>query len=306
MATVSAATPPAAPVVEESFEDAFAKMMREESGTAAPPPETPAPAPTAEAPAEPAPAEGETTELEGLTEEEKLAAANGGEPPAPEPTATATDDALARLADMLGERQRTQPQPQPQPQPVQPQSPYSAEEQATLTQFYNDFPDVAKALTIERRAEYQALTTHIFQQVGAYFAPRLALLEQLADRTVYTDLSQRVPDYDVTRDKVLAWVNTQPAYLQAAYNNVIQQGTVDEITDLFDRYRAATGTPAPTGGIAPAQGNRAPAAPKAPELSPAVRNAAERLAPVSSKRSAPTQQAPLDFDSAFDQFAKTG
>jgi hypothetical protein len=293
--------------VLQSFDDAFASAARDE-----PPAPDPAPAPTPDpAPAQPA-AGGTTKALESEIELPDPAA-----PPAPTPPPDeglkdgrmATDEALTRLADMMAQR-TAQPQQPQQPQQRQPQPPpslFSPDEQSVVNQFYTDYPDVARAVAIERSAEYKALTSHIFGQIGAYLAPHLALLGQLADRTVYSDIATKVPDYNDLRDKLLDWVGTQPAYLQAAYNSVIQQGTVEEITDLFDRYRQASGQQAPSAQNAPAQGTRAaPPAAKAPELSPAAKQAAERLAPVTSKRSAPTSQTPVDFDAAFAEFAKAG
>ena len=304
-APVPAETPAVGvPLVEPlmSFDDAFKDFVKDEPTSSAPA--------LAAAAAASTPPTGDTPATEivepGAENLDPEAARVPDEDTTVAEQKNATEEALSRLADMMAQRQQPQ-QPAYQPPQQQPQSPYTAEQQSIVAKFYEDFPDVAQAASIERAAEYRALTQHIFTQVGAYFAPRLALLEQLADRTVYSDLTTRVSDYDTTRDKVVEWVKFQPAYLQGAYNSVIQQGTVDEISDLFDRYRAATGAaPAPAGGIAPAQGNRqvAPAAPKAPELSPAARQAAERLAPIASKRSAPTNQSPVDFDSAFEQFAK--
>ena len=289
---------PAVETPEANFDDAFANFLKDDA------PPAPAPAAT-EAPAE------IVSEIETPAPVEETPPEEAPDPETLRQPAENEQSAIERLADAIAARQQPQPHPQPQPQFQQPPvSPFSAEERTVLQQFYNDFPEVAKAAAIERRAEYQALTAHIFNQVGAYFGPRMALLEQLADTTAYQQLHTNVPDYDDTRDKVIDWVKTQPAYLQAAYNHVIANGTVDEIGDLFDRYRQATGatSPQPNAGIAPQPqaGRQAPqpSAVKAPELSPAAKQAAARLAPVTSKRSAPTQQSPLDFESAFDQFAK--
>ena len=301
----------------ESFEDMFDTLVREKpDGSATPPPaakvkegetqpatppaaEAAAPAPEAAAPAP------EVTEIEPPDPE------NPEPPPPPEnpEPAPPADDPIARLADMLAQRQQTtQQQPQPQPLP-QPTPAYSGEELAVLRQYAQDYPDVVKAEALIRRSEYRQLTQHIFQQVAEYLAPQLALLGQVADTTVYGQISQRVPDYDTLHDQVVNWVKTQPGYLQAGMNSVIQQGTVEEIADLFDRYRQATGvtSPNPNPEIAPqAQGGRQTPPPpaKAPELSPLAKQAAQRLAPVSGKRSAPTQAAPATYEDAFEQFAK--
>lgn len=285
---VNPETAAAAPVVDQKDTTA---AQEEPAATAQ---ETPAEEPETEI--EGAPAEGEETP----------------EPPPPPETKGAADDALARLADMLSQRDaQRQPQPQPQPQTQQPAPPpFNQEEVGVLNQYLQDYPDIARAESLMRRNEYNALTAHIFREVSAYFAPKLALLEQLADITAYGQIAQRVPNYDAMRDQVAAWVQTQPGYLQAGMNHVIQQGTAEEIADLFDRFSQATGAQAPAAaGLAPGAGGakpQVPAAKSAAELSPAAKQAVARLAPVNSKRSAPTQGAPQTFDAAFDSFAKAG
>lgn len=301
----------------DPFDSAFDTLTREDKtkgpqadvANPAPAPEAPAApepvAPVAEAVEPPAP---EEPPVEGAEGEEAPTELEEAEPEAPKPS---MDETLTRLADVLEQRRAAaaaQPQPQPQPQAPPPVSPFSQEDATFLQQYTNDFPDVARAESLIRRAEYNVLTQHIFQQVAGAFAPRLALLEQLADGAAYGALAQRVPNYDDQRDKVVEWVKTHPGYLQEGMNRVISQGTVDEIADLFGRYEQATGQQAPSAsGLAPAQpGAKVAPAAQVPELSPAAKQAAARLAPVSGKRSAPTQGAPLTFDAAFADFSKAG
>ncbi len=261
-----------------------------------------------------APAVGEKPAATAAAEETEIELPDPANPepepepePEPQPQPQTDNDALTRLADMLAQRQ---PQPQQQRQPA-PQPLFNAEDQNFLTQYMNDFPDVARAERLMRQAEYGMLATRIYNEVAAYFAPKLALLDQLADGYQMDTLVRQVPDYDTVRDKVVGWVKQQPAYLQTAYNHVIQAGTPDEIADLIGRYRQATGTAAPsaTSGDRTSNGGQQvqpPVPAKAPELSPQAKQAAQRLAPVSGKRSAPTQAAPQTFDDAFDAFAKAG
>ena len=121
------------------------------------------------------------------------------------------------------------------------------------------------------------------------------MLFRSSERTHLNDLHTSINDYDDVRDKVINWVGRQPAYLQAAYNHVIKQGTVDEVADLVNRYKLETGAPT----------RAAPASRKTEtELPTATKQAAAALAPVSSKRSAVIAgQDPNDFESAFASFA---
>jgi hypothetical protein len=167
---------------------------------------------------------------------------------------------------------------------------------SSIDAYVKDFPDVAKAEALIRRAEYKAVTGYIFAEVAREMQPIIKLVQTLSERTYLGDLQAAVPDYGSVRDKVIEWAQTQPGYLKTAYNQVIRSGSVEEVADLIKRYQVATGAPAPA----------APAAIAKPELAPAVKKAVAALAPVASKRSVVAPAEPTDFDGAFEQFAKVG
>lgn len=172
---------------------------------------------------------------------------------------------------------------------------YNDEEKAFLTKYDEDWSDVTKGEALKRRAEYRELATYIFSEVAKFMTPLRETTDALAERTFRADVKSAVPDYsDDLRQSVIDWTKTQPAYLQAAFNQVITEGTVDEVKDLIERYRQATGKAAPAaGGQKPARGN---------ELSDEAKKAAAQLAPVDSKRSG--VQAPSDpssFEDAWKQ-----
>ena len=234
----------------------------------------------------------QATELdEGLLDKTPPADEPEPEPdPAPAPT---NDDLLARFAQIVREQPPQPPQYQPAPPPP-PQAPlFTPDEQAELAAYEKDWPDVAKAEGLRRRAEYRQLLEYVFQQVGQ----RLAPLEQMtvggAERSHLNDLYTLIPDYDQVRDPVLNWIGQQPAYVKAAYQAVAQSGTPAEIADMVNRFRKETGARAPS----------VPTPPPAP--APAVRRAAAALAPVQSVRSGVTDSQPDDFDGAFAAFAKS-
>jgi hypothetical protein len=135
---------------------------------------------------------------------------------------------------------------------------------------------------------------YIFAEVSKELQPLMATVQELAARTQLGDLETAVPDYNNELvDKVTTWAKTQPAYLQPAYDQVIQRGSVEDVKHLVAQYRQATGdtvTPQPAA---------IPAA--APTLAPAVKRAAAALAPVKSIRSAPPSAGldPNNFDAAF-------
>lgn len=186
--------------------------------------------------------------------------------------------------------------------PEAPQEPelYTDDEKALLDEYRKDWPDVAKAEALTRRQEYHQLVNYIFQQVVAELTPVMQTVQTLAERVHFDDLTSRVEDYDTVREDVINWVETQPKYLQGAYNDVIQNGTAEEVADLIDRYRAETQAPTTTAAPTPL---------KEPELPAEAKKAAASLAPVSSKRSRVAQKDGVDkddFDGAFQLFARNG
>ena len=218
------------------------------------------------------------------------------EEPAPEPEPVlqqpSSEDILARFAQIVREQpapqQPVQPQAQERPQPA---PLFTPEEIKELEAYEKDWPDVAKAEALRRRAEYSQLISYVFQQVSQRLAPLEQQTAGVSTRSHLNDLYTLIPDYDQVRDPVLAWVDQQPAYIKNAYMQVAQQGTPAEVADLVGRYKQANGVQAPVA--------RAPAAP-----APQVRKAAAALAPVQSARSNVAETAPEDFDSAFAAFAK--
>lgn len=221
-------------------------------------------------------------------------------PPVEEPKLS-DEEILSRFADLVKNSPPQQAAPPPPPQQTQPQAQeqpqyYSPEDIEILKKYEEEWPDVAKAEALRRSAEYKQLVGYVFQEVAKEFSPLVEQLQSLATRTHLTDLQSTVPDYADVREKVIDWAQNQPPYLRAAYNHVIQQGTVDEVSDLIARFRTETQAVTP----APSQPRRA----KTPDLPPATKQAVAALAPVSSKRSAVVQGIDAaDFDSAFESFA---
>lgn len=293
------------PPVDDEFAAAFEDLtVKGDASDPAPaaPAEPVAEPPAAELSADPAADPGAAAAAPEAVEAPADAAPSGDAAAVPAPDAGAQpaapvdgDAILDRLSRLVAERQ-PEPAPAAAPEPA-PEAPpiYTSEEQAFLTEYDKDWSDVAKGEALKRRAEYQMLLQHVFSQVGQFLSPHLEKLEAVATNVHLGELKTRISDYDQVVDPVRSWVDQQPAYLQAAYNHVIQHGTADEVQDLVDRYRRET-------GVTPAA---APPAKKAPEPSEAAKQAAASLAPVKSQRTVVMQQDDSsDFDAAFDRFSK--
>lgn len=228
-----------------------------------------------------------------------------GDDTAPEGTDTAAaagtgEDILNRLAGLLKDQPAKEAPAQEEGTPDAPAAEddiYTPEELEVLKEYDKEWPEVSTAERLRRRAEYRDIMKYMFEQVAAAIAPIHDTVEQLAVRTQLEELTTANPDYEEIRDQVVEWVGTQPQYLQAAYKQVMKSGTVEEVTDLFNRYRDSTGAGKPA---AP----KKPGTPKA-EPSETAKKAAKSLAPVSTKRSTViVDNDPDDFDAAFKRFTE--
>ncbi len=275
------------PIVEtttpdEDFTAAFAQFNTDEPVVVPTPVTEPEPAPASTPEPEPAP--------EIAPEPEPAPEIT------PEPEAK-NDDLLERLAAIVNKQQApAAPEPAPEITPQADPELYTAAEKTFLAEYEKDWPDVARAEALRRRAEYRDLVNHVFSEVAKELGPVAQTLRTLSERAHLTDLRESVDDYDDVRDKVIDWVNNQPSYLQTAYKHVIQQGTPMEVADLVSRYKTETGISAPMPTPAPKMES---------ELPLATKQAVASLAPVSSKRSTVVTTPDLnDFDGAFAEAAK--
>lgn len=297
-----------------SYDDAFAAALAaggELPAAAAAEPAAAAPAEpaAAEAPAggDPAPVGGDPApagaEPAAAVEDTTAEAPAAAEPaPAAEPNAApapSADDIVKGLADLL----KQQPAPAAPTGPAAQEAPiYSAQDIQVLEEYEKNWPDVAQAEALRRKAEYHDLMKYVFQEVTSFVGPMADQLRAIQNNLHTGELKSLVPDYDPgLEEKVSSWVDQQPAYLQSGMKHVMQQGTSEEVADLIGRFRAATGASAPA---APVAAPAPAAAPKA-ELSKATKQAVASLAPVSGDRSVVSRgsEDPQDYDSAFAKYA---
>jgi hypothetical protein len=318
-------TTPDTPPIDE-FADAFASLQAAEHPAAKVETSVPAPAapatPVAETPAPVDPAApvvpvdpAVPVDPDALVEAVK-----------PAPAATEPPDLAAQLAAARAELAEARKAPvapvevakpapvveTPAPAPI-----YTADEQATLTKYQEDWPDVVKGEALTRRAEYQGLINHVFESLRPTIEALQESAQKNSSRTQYSDLVALVPDYQQVREPTLAWIETQPGFLKKAYQDVAANGSAQDVAHLIDRFKKET-------DYVPASGVGTTGAPVVPAVEPAA--AAARTVPpvraalpaaaaaaatslkvVKSSRSEPTTVPdPNDFDAAFAEFsAKT-
>lgn len=269
---------------------------KEATTTEAPPKET-VPAEVAPVAAvETPPAEKPETTPEGAKPAEEKPAVE----PSPELTA-----ALAKIAELEAAKPAAPAVTIPAPA-AEPDKPlYTAEEQAAISAYEKDWPEIKVAEQLVRRAEYNFLVDHIFTQITSRYDHLLEFAESVSTDTQYAKIVELVPDYPSVRDATLAWVDKQPAYLKDAYTKVVTSGSPNDVADLIGRFKKETNYQAPAAAI-PAASAATPAAPATGmlEATPAAKKAAAALTIVPSVRSEQVAGPdPNDFDSAFREFS---
>ena len=173
-------------------------------------------------------------------------------------------------------------------------------EKAALAQFEKDFPTEYAAMVAKFKAQDREINARVYKAVQAVLQevrPRLATVESTAQAEAvsrhFNTLRSAHADYDEVITKIPAWIKTLPSYAQVGAQAVYDGGTTEEVLALVTDYKKAVGTTA-----APASGGAAPAGGAAPS------SGAADLAPVSSRRSTPTQRgAPdkQDYNGAWEE-----
>lgn len=122
--------------------------------------------------------------------------------------------------------------------------------------------------------------------IEARISPLAETLQSSAAEKHITTITAAHPDAQTIMPEIEAWIAKQPDYLQAAYNNVLDNGSTAQVVKFLTDYKGATGKPAP-------------AAPKVDEAR------LRRMETPTTVRTSVSEEAdPQDFDSAFDMEAK--
>jgi hypothetical protein len=274
------------PVDEVSMEDVFKQFVKDENAEVAIPDPVPVaqdePANLDDIAAEVANVEGEAPTTEEVAE---IA-----------PKADATQDTLQQILDSLKQAQQPEPknsEPEPAPAPAI-AAKYTAEEQAVLDNYTKEWPDVYKAESLIRRQEYADLVDGIFKEITRELAPVMQFISQQVNTTHEATIRGAHKDYDDIYPKVGEWINQQPAFLKNAYAQIASKGTAEDVVAMLNQFKKETGIT-----------NQAVAPAAVKETPPAIKQAAQRLAPVASKRSVvPQVDDDMDEETAFKRFAK--
>lgn len=209
-----------------------------------------------------------------------------------------------------GTQQAAAPTQQGQAPATQDQPPaiYSAEEQAELAELQKDWPDLHRLFSLMARQLQVDTLNYAFSEVGKVIQPLQESVSTYSTNDHMAAIYDAHSDYDQVYQPVMEWIEQQPSFLKAAYQNVVKQGTADDVSTMIQRFKDETKWATPTQGAQGAGGTR-PATPAAaastpPQqqtgLSEAAKKAAKAMGAVGTKRSAAANaQDPNDFDGAW-------
>ena len=236
-------------------------------------------------------------------------------PPAETPPAETPPTEDTELRDRLAalEAKTATPPAAEAPPPVEtpppdqgpPREIYAADEKEFLTAYQKEWPDVSKGEALLRRAEYQQLVTHIFNEVARVYGPLVErgvqAAETVGDTTTLAAIREVHNDYnDAMYEDVVGWADGLTGYRKKLAQGVIAEGEPQDVIDLISEYKSAKGLSKPKAVVVQPT---TPATPAVTELSATAKKAAKALGVVDSKRSAATPQGsdPDDFDGAWEE-----
>ena len=292
------ATPPETTHDDGGYGD-FADIFNELAAADSKPVQTAAAAPAATAAAEGA---GAPAPSPASPAAPPVAASEQGATGAPAPTtppapAETPDQTIARLSEQIETMRRAAPPAAPvaapaaeppAPAPI-PQPSLTAEQQAAVREFEEQYPDIHKALAIQRNYEYQLLTRHIYQQIEkVYGAPLQQVLDEsrnIAQTMQVSAIESVHEDYGQIYDDVVAWAGGLTGVQKQVADQIMARGTPAEVISLLDSYKVAKGITAASPPAAPAAAPpAAPAATPPAARSGTARQAAQAMAAVTTKR----------------------
>jgi hypothetical protein len=203
----------------------------------------------------------------------------------------------------------------PAPAPAAPAEP-TAEDRETaeiLQELEESAPTVYKAVKALLKAETSKLERTFedrvegrVKEITGRIAPIEAKHKEQTDDEHFSAIAKVHSDWTevVQSPELIAWVQTQPSYVQREFVRISQEGTAAEVIEVLNQYRAVH--PATPAAPAPAAPAPAPATPSAQDAKREAQKRALGTQPARNAPVAPNAAAakPNDFDSAFETVAR--
>lgn len=203
--------------------------------------------------------------------------------------------------------QQSAPAPQQSAPASQDSQVYTAEEQDELKELQQEWPDLHRLFTLMSRQVQVDTLNYAFSEFGKVIQPIQETVFTSSTNDHLAAIYEAHEDYDQVYQPVMSWIEQQPSFLKAAYQNVVKEGTADDVNLMIQRFKTETGwtAPAPSqgvGGSRPATPQAAQAPAQSQGLSDAARKAAKAMGAVTTKRGVQANaQDPNDFDGGWDE-----
>jgi len=119
----------------------------------------------------------------------------------------------------------------------------SAEEDAVLAQFAEDYPDFVKPLEILSKRK----AAQLVEKRMATLEPDIKSMKESSEQATVADHVNKITaahsDWKDIRDsgKLKTWIDSQPSFLKASLEKVYREGDTQEIIEMFDTYKRVNG-----------------------------------------------------------------
>lgn len=161
------------------------------------------------------------------------------------PEMSALEDKLTRMESLLAEAAKRAETAKPV-EDAKPAAKTADEEgdDAALAEVAQDWPTIYKAQQAQMkalRAEMAQMMEKVKQEVRGDFAPvTQAVADSAQERFLQTIVTVH-PDSKELLPEVEKWIAKQPAFLQTAYNNALDNGSARDVVELYSTFKAQTG-----------------------------------------------------------------
>lgn len=176
-------------------------------------------------------------------------------------------------------------------------------EKAAMTELESEWPELNAGLEVKLKVIKNEIAAQIRNELANFqktLAPALSTVGKIEADTFRSQLLSAHADTDTIFPQVEAWVNTQPERIKAAYNDIIDTGTAQEVSALFTMYKQVAGVTTPMSAQPPVTAKKPVVVPPSAEKTKRL----DQLSAVRTERTGVSAEIdPNDFDSAFERAA---
>lgn len=269
------------------------------------------PASGSEAAAKGAGSVGEGDGSGGATNAGEVSGAGGSEG-TPTAKSAATSDDIASLKEeikALAKPAAKEPAEEPKEVEKKIEEPkgyeFSPDEQKVLENYNKEWDEHAKVFEIREKRLVHDITQQlshrftialdsVLQQIEQGLAPIVKGHVESAQERHVSAIRTAHPDFESVKGELPAWIAKQPKYLQQTLKSTYEQGSTEDVVELFSMFKKDTGRAQP-------QSQSTPSGKQAPKKDVVPTEKVASMAPVTSKRTVvePVGIDTSDYDSAF-------